>query len=34
MKAFANDKIILTHKLKFVIKRVENILGTGENAGY
>ena len=32
--AFADDKIILTHKLKFVLRRVENIVGKGENAGY
>ena len=32
--AFAVDKIILTQKLKFVLGRVENIVGKGENAGY
>ena len=34
LKAFADDKINVTEKLKFVLKRVENILGKGENAGY
>ena len=33
-KAFADDKIILTQWLKFVLGRIENILGKGENAGY
>ena len=33
-KAFADDKRILTQKLKFVSRRVENIVGKGENAGY
>ena len=33
-KAFADDKIILTQKLKFVLERVENIVGKGENADY
>ena len=33
-KVFADDKIILTKKLKFVFGRVENIVGKGENAGY
>ena len=33
-KAFADDKIIVTQKLKFVLGRVENIVGKGENAGY
>ena len=34
-KAFAYDKIILTpkKKMKFVLGRVENILGKEENAG-
>ena len=27
-------KINVTQKLKFVLERVENILGKGENAGY
>ena len=33
-KAFADDKIILTQKLRVVLGRVENIVGKGENAGY
>ena len=34
LKAFADDKINVTHKLKFAVGRVENIVGKGENAGY
>ena len=33
-KAFADDNTILTQKLKFLLIRVENIVGNGENAGY
>ena len=33
-KAFADDKIIVTQKLKIVLGRVESIVGKGENAGY
>ena len=33
-KAFADDKIILTQKLKFMLEGLENIFGKGENAGY
>ena len=33
-KAFADDKINVTEKLKFVLGRVENIEGKWENAGY
>ena len=33
-KAFADDKINVTEKLKLVLKRVENVVGKGENAGY
>ena len=33
-KAFADDKINVTEKLKFVFGRVENIVGKGENAGH
>ena len=33
LKAFADDKIILTQKLKFLLGTVENIVGKGENAG-
>ena len=31
---YAEDKIIVTEKLQFVLRRVENIVGNGENAGY
>ena len=34
LKGFADDKIILTEKLKYVLGRVENIVGNGANAGY
>ena len=34
LKAFANDKINMGEKLKFVLGRVENIVGKGKNAGY
>ena len=34
LKAFADNKIIVIQKLKFVLGRVENILGKIENAGY
>ena len=34
LKAFADNKIIVTQKLKFVLGKVENIVGKGENAGY
>ena len=34
LKAFADDKINVTEKLKFVLERVEDIVGKGENAGY
>ena len=34
LKVFADNKIILTQKLKFVLGRIENIVGKGENAGY
>ena len=34
LKALADDKINLSEKLKFVLERVENIVGKGENAGY
>ena len=33
-KAFADDKVIVTQKLKLGLERVENIVGKGENAGY
>ena len=31
LKAFADDKINVTEELKFVLGRVENIVGKGEN---
>ena len=34
LKPFAEDKINVTEKLKFVLGRAENIIGKGENAGY
>ena len=34
LKAFADDKICVTERLKFVLERVENIVGEGENAGH
>ena len=34
LKAFADDKLNLAEKLKFVLERVENIVRKGENAGY
>ena len=33
-RAFADDKLNLTEKLKFVLGKVENIVGKGENAGF
>ena len=33
-KEFAYDKLNLTRKLKFVLDRLENVVGKGENAGY
>ena len=33
-KAFVDDKINVTEKLKFVLVKVENIVGKGEIAGY
>ena len=32
MKAFADDNINVTEKLKFIMVRLENIVGKGENA--
>ena len=32
--AFADDKRVLTQKSQFVLGRVEDIVGKGENAGY
>ena len=34
LKAFADNKLNLAEKLKFVLGRVENIVGKGEYAGY
>ena len=34
LKAFAKDTIYGAEKLKFVLERVEKIVGNGENAGY
>ena len=33
-KVFADDKINVAKKMKFVFGKVENIKGKGENAGY
>ena len=33
-KAYADDKINVVQKLKFVLEMVENIVGKEENAGY
>ena len=34
LKDFAGDKINVTQKLNFILGRLENIVGKGENAGY
>ena len=34
LKAFADNKIDVTEKLKSVLGRVENVVGKGENVGY
>ena len=34
LKAFPDDKLKVPEKLKFVLGKVENIVGKGENAGY
>ena len=34
LKAFADDKTIVTEKLKCVLGKLENIMGKGENTGY
>ena len=34
LNAFADGKMNVTQKLKFVFARVENFVGKGENAGY
>ena len=33
LKGFADDKINVTQKMKFVLGRIENIVGKGENTG-
>ena len=34
LSKFANDKIIVTQILKFMLGRIENVVGKGENAAY
>ena len=34
LKAFADYRIYVTKNLKFVLERVENTVGIGENAAY
>ena len=34
LKGFADNNINVKEKLKFVLERIENIKGKGENAGY
>ena len=34
LKELADNKMNVTEKLKFLLGRVENIVGRGENAGY
>ena len=34
LKAIADDKIDVTEKFKFVLERVKNMVGKGENAGF
>ena len=34
LKVFAEDNINVNKKFQFVLGRVENIVGKGENAGY
>ena len=34
LKAFADDKLNVTHNIKVVFLRIENIVGKEENAGY
>ena len=33
-KEFAEDKINVTENIEFLLERLENIVGKGENAGY
>ena len=34
LKTFADNKINVTETLKFVLRKAENTVGKGENAGY
>ena len=34
LKVFADDKLYVTEEMKLALRRVENIMGKGENAGY
>ena len=34
LKAFADKKLDVIEKLNFVMERLENFVGKGENAGY
>ena len=34
LRAFADNKMAVTEKIKFVLEILENIVGKGENAGY
>ena len=34
LEAFADDKVNATQNLKFVLGRVDNIVGKGDNGGY
>ena len=34
MKPFANKKISVNYKLKYILARIKNIVRKGENAGY
>ena len=34
LKAFADDKLIVTQNIKVAFHRIENIVGKEENAGY
>ena len=34
LKAFADDNLNVYQTLKFVLERIENIFGKGENAGF
>jgi hypothetical protein len=34
LKGFADNNTNVTYKMNYVVRRVENIVGKGENAGY